>query len=346
VHAVEQHVAGAMEGHALRISPPLSEEQVVSSERSPGDLPLVSVIIPVRNDAKRLDVCLSSLGIQDYSRMEIIVIDNGSTDDSLQVALRHGAKALHFPHLRVGALRNCGVKAARGEILAFIDSDHQAPDHWVRRAVDELLAAKKAVVGSPYLAPHDGTWVQRSWEHHRLRMRDRHSARWLGAGNMFLFQEDFLRVGGFREDLVASEDVDLCIRLARSSVKIISDVRLANIHHGEPTTLWRFFWKEYWRGSSGLWAFLTQGMPIRELPSLLFAAYHLLAVVGLLLSAIYGLMWQTATYAAAAMLLTVLPSFILSAKTCWQVKRLREFLPLTALYLTFGFSRAAALFKR
>jgi glycosyltransferase involved in cell wall biosynthesis len=213
---------------------------------------MMSVIIPVRNDASRLARCLDSLAQQDYpaDRFEIIVVDNGSADDSAAVAAAKGAIVLHHPGLRVGALRNRGAQVARGAVLAFVDSDHEVPRHWLRVAAQELTNDNNALmIGSPYAAPPSGTWVQRNWELHRTRGERRRRVDWLGAGNMFLRRRDFLQVHGFDENLVAAEDVDLCVRLAELPGSIISEMRVANIHHGEPRMLSDFFWKEYWRGS-------------------------------------------------------------------------------------------------
>ena len=324
----------------------LSTPTTVRSETA---WPFISVIIPVRNDSARLAVCLDSLAEQDYptDRYEVIVVDNGSTDDSRGVAERAGAKVLCFPGLRVGALRNRGVAAAQGEIVAFVDSDHEVPEGWLAAGAEELSSSGKMhLVGSPCLAPSDGTWVQRGWEIHRLRNRRRSQPAWLGAGNMFLRRSDFDRLGGFNEDLVAAEDVDLCVRLAEQSGKIISDMRLANIHHGEPKTLWQFFKKEYWRGSSGIRAFFAHGMPLHEVPSLVWPLFHLLAVFGLIAAVIYGALQASPLVPLAAVALLVAPSFLLAVKTGWQLRRWSAVLPLTLLYLTYGLCRSAALFKR
>lgn len=310
--------------------------------------PMVSVIIPVKNDAERLAVCLASLREQDYpsDRYEMIVVDNGSIDDSRLVAERAGAKVLCFPALRVGALRNRGVAEARGEILAFVDSDHEVPAGWLRGGATHLLESGGQMVGAHYLAPRDGTWVQRIWELHRLRDRSRREVSWLATGNMFLRRADFDRLGGFREDLVAAEDVDLCVRFAAQTGRVICDMRVANVHHGEPRTLWQFFRKEYWRGSSGIRAFIAHGMPLHELPSLVWPLFHLLAALVVIAALVYAVVSGSIAVPLAALIVLVLPSLLLAVKTCWQVRRLSAIPALAVLYLTYGMCRAAALFKR
>ncbi len=312
-------------------------------------LPFVSVIIPVRNDARRLAVCLRSLAEVDYpaGRFEIIVIDNASHDDSAAVARAAGAKVLVHPDLRVGALRNRGAAAAGGEILALVDSDHEVPPNWLRAGVEELIAdSDLSTIGSPYLAPPQGTWVQRVWAMHRLRESRRREVGWLGAGNLFIRKRDFDRIGGFDESLVAAEDVDLCERLRKAQGRIVSDMRVANVHHGEPKTLGQFFRKELWRGSSGIRAFFAHGMPLHELPSLAFPLYHLLGIAAVASAAITWGLGASWLWLAAVVLALALPALMLGLKTSFQVGQPLAMPPLAVLYFTYGLARAVALFKR
>lgn len=316
---------------------------------SPSAFPLVSVVIPVRNDAKRLAVCLESLAKQNYpgSRYEVIVIDNGSTDQSCEVAKRAGATVAVFPGLRVGALRNRGVDLADGEILAFVDSDHEVPENWIKAAVEQLsVHADIVMIGSPCLAPSKGTWVQRIWELHRLRNRATREVAWLGAGNLFMRRSAFISLGGFDENLVAAEDVDLCVRVAKHSGQILSDMVVANVHYGEPATLWLFFKKEYWRGSSGIRAFFSHGMPLHELPSLIWPAYHLLALGAGLAAIVLTAVTLSPVYITIAAGVLVLPSLLLATSTALKVRRTTAIPALTILYFVYAISRAAALFKR
>jgi glycosyltransferase involved in cell wall biosynthesis len=309
----------------------------------------VSVIIPVRNDSKRLEVCLASLNRLPNSP-EIVVVDNGSTDNSALVAEAMGAVTLIYPELRVGALRNRGVEHCSGDVLAFVDSDHEVPEDWLERGLETLSEAKDVVAcGSYCLAPENGTWVQKTWAIHRLRGPVRvDSIEWLGSGNLFVLRSAFESIGGFRENLTASEDVDLCHRLVQTSGRIVADKGIRNVHHGEPKTLLEFIRKEYWRGSSGLKAWILQGFPVRDLPSFLWPLWHagfflitlsLLGIVSFRPSSL-GFFVLLASF---GLLLT--PSILLAIKTCAQEQRLSDIHRLAILYFVYGMTRAAALFK-
>jgi GT2 family glycosyltransferase len=163
---------------------------------------------------------------------------------------------------------------------------------------------------------------------------------------MFVRRVDFDRLGGFREDLVAAEDVDLCVRMAAASGEIVQDMRLANVHHGEPATLWQFMRKEYWRGSSGLRAFFSHGTPWHELPSLAWPAYHLVLIALAPVAAGWCFVSGEPSWIAGWALALLSPSMALAVRTAITVRRVSAILPLAILYLSYGVARAAALFKR
>ena len=103
--------------------------------------PLVSVIIPNYNYARTLGYCIRSAQTQDYPRLEVIVVDDRSTDDSLQVATATGARVLRTPvNSGVAAARNLGADHATGEILFFLDSDVALEPAAVANAVRILQA--------------------------------------------------------------------------------------------------------------------------------------------------------------------------------------------------------------
>src|SRR5262249_16427613 len=130
------------------------------------DQPMVSFIIPVRNDAGRLARCLRSISESQYPRelIEVIVVDNGSTDESAAVAHSVGATVLSLPRLRLGELPNRAVSSAHGEVLAFVDADHEIVSGWIPSALSVLSEAGIAAVGAPCRPPSPATWVQRFYD--------------------------------------------------------------------------------------------------------------------------------------------------------------------------------------
>ena len=102
--------------------------------------PDVSVIIPVRDGSALLDGCLAALGLQDYpGHVEVLVVDNGSTEDIASVVARHpGTVLLAEPRPGSYAARNRALVSARGKVLAFTDADCTPDPNWIRRAVEEL----------------------------------------------------------------------------------------------------------------------------------------------------------------------------------------------------------------
>ena len=103
---------------------------------------MVSFVIPVKNDASRLRRCLASITANVYPRdlIDIIVVDNQSTDASPQVGRDAGATVVNSTARSVAELRNSGADGARGSILAFVDADHEIDPDWIETALDVLSA--------------------------------------------------------------------------------------------------------------------------------------------------------------------------------------------------------------
>ena len=99
--------------------------------------PAISVIIPACNAARTLDDAITSIRSQRCAPMEIILVDDGSTDDTAQVAARHpDLVVLRQPNRGPAAARNRGILAAAGEYIAFLDAN----DLWAPAMLPRLLA--------------------------------------------------------------------------------------------------------------------------------------------------------------------------------------------------------------
>jgi GT2 family glycosyltransferase len=244
------------------------------------DTPLLSFVMPVRDDEARLRRCLVSIRANDYpsDRREIIVVDNGSVDGSREAARDAGAHVLELPELTVAELRNRGAAVARGDILAFVDADHEIAPEWCRAAADTLLHDGVAATGDACHAPQPGTWVQAAYDALRGRATAPEDVSWLGSGNMAVRASVFRELGGFDTGLETCEDADLCQRLRRHGYRIVADPRLRSIHFGDPSTLGRLFLGELWRGRDNLRVSLRGPLGLRDLPSIAIPILDLLCL--------------------------------------------------------------------
>jgi glycosyltransferase involved in cell wall biosynthesis len=251
-------------------------------------VPRVSFVIPVRDDARRLNQCLESIRRNDYlrERVEVIVVDDRSLDRSALVALNAGATVIEAPRPGcVAASRNAGAEAATGEILAFVDADHEIDASWVRHMVAILSNDRIAATGAPCVAPAGGNWVQHEYDGLRRRPPDLSDVDWLGGGNFAVKRCVFTAIGGFDRSLRTCEDVDFCRRLRRAGHRIVCASALINVHLGDPSSLTELFFGELWRGRDNFRASLRGPWSLRALPSAIVPVIDL----GALGLALYGL---------------------------------------------------------
>jgi glycosyltransferase involved in cell wall biosynthesis len=229
-----------------------AEQEAKDWSAGPG-FRLVSVIVPTYNRARLVPHLLNALARQIYpsSKLEVIVVDNSSTDGTREV-VREWAGHLQFP-LRVikkenegpTASRNVGASLARGELLAFTDSDCVPDACWIRNAVTYLnFHAEVAVVCGPMRASGNDGGLFGS--QHEQTTRD---TGLYPSGNLFIRREWFEKVGGFDERfgiypwgaLVRGEDTDLVWRARRQGARaaFVEDVLVEHLP-GPPPKLSSF----------------------------------------------------------------------------------------------------------
>lgn len=189
---------------------------------------LVSVVIPNRNGAATLGRCLSAALASNHPRFEVVVVDDGSDDGSVEIARRFPCKLVRLSrHGGVSRARNAGAEASAGELLVFIDSDCLlAPD--ALAAADAGYGDRKdLVLGGTYTpAPYDDDFFsvfQSVFIHHFETKRARPD--YVAAHAMAIDAELFRRSGGFVEGsfigVAASvEDVELSHRLRRAGCEL------------------------------------------------------------------------------------------------------------------------------
>jgi Glycosyl transferase family 2 len=180
----------------------------------------ISVIVPTLNEERYLSRCLKSLINQASDRsLEILVVDGGSTDQTVRVAKKYADKVLTRPRARVGAARNLGAKAATGEILAFIDADTLANPQWLDSIGETFRREPRAVGLTGPTLPYDGTLsdsiTYRLWTIYLQRILLYLEMPHVIGFNCAYRRLPFLSVGGFDEDSVMSEDIKLAHKIRR-----------------------------------------------------------------------------------------------------------------------------------
>ena len=198
------------------------------SERS---APRVSVVIPAYNAAMYLQETLRSVLEQDCRPLEAIVVDDGSADNTAEVARSFGppVRILVQPHAGAGAARNAGVAAAQGEWLAFLDAD----DLWTPRALSRLA---DLLAGNPSLDLVSGQVI----EFRRTadgQVAEGPPVSGLLPGVTLMRRPSFDRVGWFRTDLRVGEFIDWCARARELGLNsaILPEPVLRRRIHGENT---------------------------------------------------------------------------------------------------------------
>ena len=116
----------------------LKKEETGTAEKSNGEYPVVSVIIPVYNSEKYTEKCIRSLLGQTYRNLELLIIDDGSTDQSGAILDRLAGedtriRLLHQKNAGVAAARNRGIDLATGTYLTFVDGDDYVIPDYVRK---------------------------------------------------------------------------------------------------------------------------------------------------------------------------------------------------------------------
>jgi GT2 family glycosyltransferase len=204
-----------------------------------GETPRVSVVVCSYNGGDTLDQCLRSLLALDYPDCEVIVVDDGSTDNTREILARFASdaagrrfasetdgsrtvqiRAIHQENLGLSAARNVGLRAANGSIIAYTDADCFADPDWLAHLVYQLQRSSAAAVGGPNLTPQDG-WLAACMAASPGQpmhvLESDQEAEHIPGCNMAFRREALEAINGFDfQYRKAGDDVDVCWRLQQA----------------------------------------------------------------------------------------------------------------------------------
>ncbi|SFK77179.1 glycosyltransferase [Methylocapsa palsarum] len=248
------------------------------------DQAFISVIIPHYNDLEALSVCIAGLHAQTWpaDRLEIIVADNNSAC-GIEAVVRAapGCRVVPAPVQGAGPARNCGAAVARGEVLAFIDSDCNPRPDWAENGAHALAAYDfvggrvETVAKDPARPTAVEAWeIVFGFDFERYILIEGYT----GSGNMWVWRTVFDSVGGFRTGV--AEDMDWSFRARAAGFRLGYEPSAVVSHLARPSwsdlkTRWRRVLAEHHaltlEKPFGLmrWAAKTAAMPLSAAPHLL-----------------------------------------------------------------------------
>lgn len=194
--------------------------------------PYISVIVPVYNGGKFLPSCLDALFASNYASFEVLVADDGSTDDSAEISRTKGATVFLMPRRQSGpgAARNFAAEKARGEILLFVDADVVVNDDTLAKVADRFKNKPEisALFGSYDDAPGEMNFLSqyRNLLHHFIHQNSNSEASTFWAGLGAIRRGVFLEIGGFdceQFKVPSIEDIELGVRLRATGHRILLD---------------------------------------------------------------------------------------------------------------------------
>jgi glycosyltransferase involved in cell wall biosynthesis len=193
-------------------------------------LPTISVVVPAYNAARTLELCLKSLAAGDLAPLECLIVDDGSTDNTVEVAGRYGATVLSTGGRKGPAkARNQGAREAKGEIVFFIDADICLHRNTLSRVSSGFAADPDvdAIIGSYDDSPEqqDVLSMYRNLMHRYVHQHGRTQASTFWSGCGAIRRSVFLKHGGFDESYrrPAIEDIELGYRLVAAGHRIVLD---------------------------------------------------------------------------------------------------------------------------
>lgn len=185
----------------------------------------VSLVIPTFNSERTLDECLSSIANQDYPDIEIIVVDNGSTDQTVEIAKKY-TKNIYFDNGKLGSVRQTGIENATGEIVGSFDSDNYFPyNKWLLNSLKYFSYSDDiGTVWPKNIAPPNRPLFMKMYlNFSNLLLEDRIKRRRgiVGGGCALFLKKAIDDVGGIDRDVHWGEDFNLAKKLKDKGYKLV-----------------------------------------------------------------------------------------------------------------------------
>ncbi|MBN1389907.1 MAG: glycosyltransferase family 2 protein [Candidatus Thermoplasmatota archaeon] len=219
------------------------------------NVPIVTVVIPVRNRKVEISKCLASVLDQTFDDFEVMVVDNNSTDgtrDIVKDLARKDPKVIYTNELRrgIGNARYKGEKKARGKVILMTDSDCEVPRNWIERMSTPVLEGSvpatqglKHAIRKNYWSEH----VEQEEKHLMWSFFERYGTSKVDTANFCIDRGVLKKVGYTDRDMDHLNDTELAARIHKNGYRVA--LMDTSVGHHNPLTLWAVAGKSIHRGS-------------------------------------------------------------------------------------------------
>ncbi len=225
--------------------------------------PRISVVVCSYNGSRTIRDCMEALQRLEYPHYEVIVVNDGSTDNTEAIAREYPCRVISTTNQGLSNARNTGMHAASGEIIAYTDDDAYPDPHWLTYLAHMFLTTSHAAIGGPNLPPKNDGWLAECIAHgpggpiHVLL--DDQLAEHIPGCNMAFRKHCLVAMGGFDPQYrTAGDDVDICWRLQEKGWTIGFHAAAQVWHHRRNSL--HAYWKQQ-RGYGRAEALLEQKWP-------------------------------------------------------------------------------------
>ncbi len=200
---------------------------------------LYSVVVPARNAASTIGECLMGALSQSVPKdlYEIVVVDDGSTDRTVAIAHRLGVRVVSQPPLGIASARNTGTRAARGDLIVFLDPDCVPKLDWLAQMLAPFDDALVAGVQGAYASDQDGLvprWIQLEFDEKYRQLGASHVVETVHCFSAAFRRKVLIDSGGFDPAMALGEDLDLSFRLSKGGHRLVYAPKACVYHqHGQ-----------------------------------------------------------------------------------------------------------------
>ncbi len=211
------------------------------------DWPSISVVVCTYNGKRTIRDCMEGLKRVDYPNFEVIVVNDGSTDGTEVIAKEYGFRVISIPNGGLSNARNVGMRASKGEIVAYIDDDAVPDPQWLTYLAATFLTTNHAGVGGPNIPPVDDGAVAECVANApggpiHVLLTDTEAEHIPGC-NMAFRKTALEAIGGFDTQFrIAGDDVDLCWRILKQGWTLGFNPAAMVWHHRRNSV--KTYWKQ------------------------------------------------------------------------------------------------------